>query len=345
MLKHPLRLFVFIGSCLFFLQCQKDPPLGLIGRVFVAGVEMGNYATDSAYSIAKLWVDGQPYDLPSATRMAQAEDVFVSKNVVYVVGSEYGNNGTARAVLWRNRQPLYLSAPDVEGQAFGVYVDRGDVYVTGLICKNFVCRTVVWKNGVETLLSDDLSYPWEIVVSGGRQYVAINKIVGTLLMPAIMQGSQLLMLETLPQTEAGEASSVFVKGNDVYASGIFHPSGVGNVAALWKNGKLTVLATGNHHTAANAVTVSAQNDVWVTGCINQYFAVWKNNQLYYKGVGDYGAGNEIAILGKDVYIAGNGDVSAKGKYNVPLLWKNNVARELPTNQKSQYGIANAVFVK
>jgi hypothetical protein len=184
-----------------------------------------------------------------------------------------------------------------------------------------------------------------IVVLGGKQYVTINKLVGTASMPALMQGSQFQMLETLPQTEGGEASSVFVKGNDVYASGIFHKPGIANVAALWKNGKLTVLATGNHHTTANAVAVSANNDVWVTGCINQYFAIWKNNQLYYKAVEDYGAGNDIAISGKDVYIAGNGDVSAKGKYNVPLLWKNNVAQELPLNVKSEWGIASAIFVR
>lgn len=304
---------------------------------------MGNYETDSAYSIAKLWVDGQPYDLPSATHMAQAEDVFVSKNVVYVVGSEYGADGSARAVLWRNRQPVYLSAGDVEGQAFGVSVDRGDVYVSGWICKNGTCKSVVWKNGVETLLPNSLSYPGEIVVIGGKQYVIVTKATDSISMPAILHGGELQILETLPRTEGATASSVFVKGNDIYASGSLYVPGLTNVAALWKNGKLTVLAKGNWQTEANAVAVSAQNDVYVTGCINQRFAVWKNNQLFYKDGADYGAGKDIAISGKDVYIAGNGDLSVKGKYNVPLLWKNTVVQELPT--RSNLGIANAVFVK
>lgn len=345
MLTHQHRLFALIASCLFLLQCQKDPLLGLRGRVFVAGVEMGNYSTDSAYSIAKLWIDGLPYDLPSSTHMAQAEDVFVSKNVVYVVGSEYGNNGTARAVLWRNMRPFYLSADSVEAQAYSVYVDGADVYVAGLICKNFVCKTVVWKNGVENLLANGLSYPWEMVVHNGKQYVTMIKKVGNYYVPAIMHGNQFQPLEILPLTEGGEASSVFVKGNDIHASGTLFVPGMANVAAYWKNGKLSILATGNHHTAANAVTVSAQNDVWATGCINQYFAIWKNNQLFYKFNGDYGAGNDIALSGKDVYIAGNGDVSAKGKYNWPLVWKNKVAQELPLNAKSEYGIASAIFVK
>lgn len=341
MLKHPLRLFIFIGSCLLFLQCQKDPPIGLVGRVFVAGVEMGNFYTDSSYSIAKLWVDGQPYDLPSATHMAQAEDVFVSKNVVYVAGSEFGYNGVSRAVLWRNMRPTYLSSPDVEGSAFGVYVDGKDVYVTGLLCKNFVCKTVVWKNGVETLLADSLSYPWEIVLADGKQYVTVNKKTDAYLRPALMQGKDMVMLEVPERTEFGEAISVYVKDKNVYAVGSIWD--YNNIAAMWVNGKLTILARGNGPTIANDITLSVTNDIYVTGALNQQCVVWKNGKPVSLQTGEFSIGNSIAVSGKNVYVAGSGDLSLPNKHNVPLLWLNNAVQELPT--KTNLGVAYAVFVK
>lgn len=87
---------------------------------------------------------------------------------------------------------------------------------------------------------------------------------------------------------------------------------------------------------ASGVTVTPQNDVYVTGSANNRCIVWKNGSLLYDGGINYATwANSIAVSGKDVYVAGSG--------NEAVLWKNNIPQVLPV--KKGIGYAFSIFVK
>ena len=294
MQKH-LHLFSStLIVCVLFLQCGKDP-IVLKERVYVAGVEMGNYGSDSSYGNALLWINGNRFVLNREGGWGEAKSVFVTNNNdVYVAGFVY-KDGRSSAVLWKNMQPIYLNAPGEDGQAFSIYVSGKDVYVSGSLSKNGVYRSVVWKNRIASTIDTIISYPWSLFIEGKDQYVIANTVVNNILVPGIQKNSVLTKLEVTAKHEYGEAMDIYVQGKNVYAVGTIFETMSGSKAAIWHNGVLKRLYEGSFYTTANAVTASASGDVYVSGMIDGQCVVWKNYVPQYLNKGVYGEGFDRII--------------------------------------------------
>lgn len=332
MQKH-LHLFKStLIVCVLFLHCDKPPLPVRLGKVYVAGGEMINFGTDSAYSIAKLWVDGVAYDLPSEAPYPQPEEVFVDKTDVYVAGSNYGG-GDSRAVLWKNMRPIFLSKDGEHGQAHSLFVANKDVYVSGSVYRNGVNNVVIWKNGVIIFANPEIMYIWSLFVYNNDLYAASSHIVNGINYPAIYKNGQPQLLQIPPNADSWEVLCVYVHKGNVYAAGTVSTP-LKSAAVLWVNGKYSELeGTGNDWAAG--VTVSATNDVFVTGTQNGAWATWKNGKILYTDNRFYSMGASIATSGKDVYVASHG--------NEAILWKNNIPKILPV--KKGIGFAYSVYVK
>lgn len=332
MQKHRFLLILSLHFVLLFVQCDKPPLPVRLGKVYVAGGEMINFYSDSAYAIAKLWIDGVPYDLPSNASWPQAEEVFVDKTDVYVAGSDYGD-GDSRAVLWKNLRPIYLSKPGERGQAQSLFVSNKDVYVSGGVTRNGVYKAVIWKNGVEIFEVSEIMFIWSLFVYNNDVYATGFHKVNGIDYPAIYKNGQPQVLQVPPNYEFSEVLCVYVHKGTVYAAG--YVSGLVNSAAvIWINGKYTELE-GPGNVWATGVTVSATNDVYVTGMQNGGCVTWKNGKVLYTDKGFSSTGASIATSGKDVYVAAHG--------NDAILWKNNTPQVLPV--KKGIGYAYSVFVK
>lgn len=332
MQKYLYRFSTILLVCILFLQCEKPSLPVRLGKVYVAGGEMINFYTDSAYAIAKLWVDGVPYDLPSDASWPQPEEVFVDKTDVYVAGSEYGG-GDSRAVLWKNMRPIFLSKDGEHGQGHSLFVANKDVYVSGSVHRNGVYNAVIWKNGVVIFSIPEVMYIWSLFVYNNDLYATGTHKINGISYPAIYKNGQPQVLQVPANFEYGEVSCVYVHKGIVYAAG-YVSMPLKNEAVLWIDGKYTELE-GPGNVWATGVTVSATNDVYVTGMQNAGCATWKNGKILYTENQYTSTGASIATSGKDVYVASHG--------NEAILWKNNIPNVLPV--KTGIGYAHSVFVR
>jgi hypothetical protein len=225
------------------------------GDVYVAGADRG--------SAALLWKNGIAQILPQGTR---AYSVFVYDNDVYVVGNIY---------VWKNGEIV----DTLNGGAYSVFVYEGDVYVAG---------KSVWKNGevIQTLGSEANS----IVVYNGDVYVATEYTVyknGEVIQssPSNARFSSLFVsdedvyvsgFEVVPfgsnkarlwkngieqnlGSVSGEATSVFVSGNDVYVTTVY---------SVLKNGVVIMESDLRPNATESSYFTSvfvSGNDVYVAG--------------------------------------------------------------------------------
>lgn len=276
---------------------------------------------------------------------------------VYVAGWKYNSKLTQVAAFWKNGVQTELTDGTANNAiANSIYVSgTDDVYIAG---KDGL-KSMLWKNGVATVLSDNLySSANSVFVSGTDVYV-VGSIDG---LAAIWKNGVVVKLTSGPGFST--AYSVFVSGNDVYAAGYEFMEGSKAVAILWKNGVATRLSDGAKHAVAKAVFVSG-TDVYVSSeeNINQQdgnlpgyqgigstplsksvVKIWKN------GIPDnltdgtkQAIGNSIFVNGSDIYVAG---YENDGTTCTARVWKNKIASSVGSGLYGKTGIinANSVFV-
>ena len=245
-------------------------------------------------------------------------------NVYIAIQEQYAERGWVVARLWKNGIIKDLSERRLSNFVNSVFVKDDDVYVGGgtLSYENISPRmdeygpvpkgvATIWKNGAAQHLTDEKS------------------------------------------PLGSEIHSLYVSGSDVYAAGIIYNSTKEfptTVAAVWKNGVLTMLTNGTNHARANSVFVSG-NDVYVAGVVRSKkrtweAKLWKNSkeQTLLQGTLEANA-NSVFVSGGDVYVAGS-DEAAPDMYgtswSVAKLWKNGLAQNLTDG--TYQAIANSVFV-
>jgi hypothetical protein len=222
-----------------------------------------------------------------------------------------------------------------------------DIYVAGV-----EGTAKVWKNGVATNLSNavDSSDAVSVFVSGSDVYAAGS--VGNI---AKVWKNGIATNLTNGVNSFGEASAVFVVGNDVYVAGTEHATITNNnsIARVWKNGISMGINLSNGIISSNAYSVFVVgSDVYVAGAVydtTNYTSIaklWKNgiamnltSNLY-----SYSEAFSVYVSGSDVYVAGYTRDSLGGtlQNGKATFWKNGIPTYL-TNGNNDAG-ANSIFV-
>lgn len=276
---------------------------------------------------------------------------------VYVAGWKYNSKLAPVAAFWKNGVQTELTDGTTNNSvANSIYVSgTDDVYIAG---KDGL-KSVLWKNGVATVLSGELySSAYSVFVSGTDVYVAGFNYG----FAVVWKNGVAVKLANGPHFS--RAYSVYVSGNDVYAAGYEFLEGNKAVATLWKNGIPVRLSDGTKHAVAKAVFVSG-TDVYVSSEENidpqdgnlpgyqgigstplskSVIRIWKNRVPDNLTDGTKQAiGNSLFVNGSDIYVAGyeNDGITCSAK-----VWKNKIATSLGSGLYGKTGIinANSVFV-
>lgn len=217
---------------------------------------------------AKIWKNGVATDLTDGVYPAAAKAISVVGNDVYVAGFEYY---FAEVVLWKN------GVKSVVAKGLPGTYDDLDFVVSGsniYMCGALGYSAYVWKNGVQTKLSDSSSYAHGIAVNGTDVYV-----VGAENDKAVYWKNG---IKTILSNEPSAAYDIAISGSDVYIVG--HENW--RNAVYWKNGKMNILETGYYYSAtANAIKI-LDKDVYIVGSIGGGLSTdicWKNGVRHHVG--------------------------------------------------------------
>ncbi len=142
---------------------KNNVPVQLTGGVYsratgisVVGTDIyicGYTANASSLQVATLWKNGIPSFLETTSSMIFA--MTISGSDIYAAGLATANNG---ATYWKNGVSVSLGgvasgSPTLSSAANCIAVSGTDLYIGGQAGPNYQSATI-WKNGVETKLSD-----------------------------------------------------------------------------------------------------------------------------------------------------------------------------------------------
>jgi len=133
------------------------------------------------------------------------------------------------------------------------------------------------------------------------------------------------------QTSTSKGNRIKPNQEDIYIAGDYPVQGQFYGPAYTKNGERIALTQGDYGHAYSIQVVG--QDVYVTGDIKDKPVYWKNGQVVYLSSTALppASGLAIAVSGKDVYVAGNGEKPGPGVRNhlQPRYWKNGQEILLP----------------
>lgn len=267
---------------------------------------------------ATYWNNGKTIKLTDGKTFAQALDITVSGNDVYVCGEVYNKTGEPVATYWKNGKPFALANGKTYSRAIALAVSGSNVHVIGKSGR----MSMYWKNGVGTVMGEDITLT-DVAVSGADVYISGYRPDknGDYEATYWKNGKAIKLAAAQP---GAEANGIAVSGNNIYVAGKGYNQNREEIALYWKNGKETRLAKG---TSAKAVSISG-NDVYFAGFERNaeganIAVVWKNGTPTRLSSSKGGAGvSSLAVLGPDVYVVGYLDGNA-------TYWKNGKAVFLP----------------
>jgi len=236
-------------------------------NIYIAGSEIN----ENDIYVAKVWKNGEVlYELTDGTNNANANDIYVDGDDIYVVGFEMDGNIQV-AKVWKNGVATTLAE---EAYASSVFVSDGTVYVAGATEDGTV--PVVWKDGiVEVLPSVGFAINGivnSIYVSDGKVYIAGSDYLGFGTAATLWLDGEATYLSD----NISDAESVFVSDGTVYVAGKEeqYPN---NKATIWVNGDKVSGAA-----PSDATDVFVENeDIYVALEYNDDFQIWKNGSLLY----------------------------------------------------------------
>ncbi len=290
--------------------------------------------------IAKVWKDGIPTVLSDNATSSVAQDILVSGNDIYIVGSEILENHSV-ARIWKNGlgENLSESASDlIVSVAYGVAMDGNEVYACGY-GKNSNGKWIAayWNGGHVTPLSDGLkeAFSYDIEVKNNIVYVVGNIVSESGLKSACIWKNGVLT-ELTDGSYFASAQSIFVEGNDVYVAG-FEDSDTKTIAKVWKNGIAMPLSANESY--AQSIKV-VNGVVYVVGWehINNIdqAVLWKNGVPTYLTNGDRpGIAVDLCVKGDDIYVVGKEADEVKDLARIKV-WKNGESMTLTPDTENAY---------
>jgi hypothetical protein len=263
---------------LAFSSCSKDeeetpttPPTATTD-VYVCG-STRNLARDQ---VPTLWKNGIPTILPSPSGVQTiASKVVVSGNDVYAINQE--NNEIGKILLWKNG--VLVQTID-NAYPIDLKVDNNDVYILG----KFENTHKIWKNGVETILTNNGVTNWvrHMIISSGNVFVAGAESSGTKTVAKLWKNGVAISI-------SNPANSAFVNGFDVVGNDVavllreITPSGSVTLKT-WKNNVLNTLETSifNDFTFGSGVLKISGADLLVAAKVpinnsSDKILFWRNN--------------------------------------------------------------------
>ncbi len=314
-----MKIFkAILAIAILSVSCSKDndepqPETPKVATVYVGG---GERNANNKY-VPIIWKNGVAQQLPlSAGSEGEVLAIFVDGNDVYAIGNEYTSNtlSTYRAAIWKNGVKTILSTNPSNTKA--IYVSNGKPYVVGMdngIAKLWYDNTTVdlidctgatgiyvknneifisgntatgmgfWKNnGSQTFLLHNTSYlpitiARAISVQDNNVYIAGYTETTEGIRSAKIWNANLVSTE-----QFGDDTmmwSVFVLGQNVFASGRKIINLNGSRAMLWKNSQPTQLS--QNESFANSVFATA-TDNYVAGYETISITkacIWKNGTI------------------------------------------------------------------
>lgn len=273
--------------------------------------------------IAVLLLSCDTKDSNYVSNYVAADDVFISDNKVYAVGSTCeGSSSTNCPTLWIDGDLQNIGSVGNFNSATSVFVEGDDVYVT--IDEHDTMNCYIWKNGEKKII-DGATELTSLYVKDRNVYIAGSYNEQPTIW--INNNRQILSHET------GCVNDILVYENDVYAVGylgsVFNP-----LAVLWKNGKMEKL--GNNNSEAFDILIH-NGSLYIAGKNNNCATLWLNGQsstLEYEKSHAY----SVALLGDDIYVGGQG--FDKVGRSCSRLWKNGTP--LPIANEMGYQILSVV---
>ncbi|HCW09073.1 MAG TPA: hypothetical protein DGG95_17080 [Cytophagales bacterium] len=332
------RLWVLMAIIL--ISCSKNSIEPLHG-IYVAGV---SYVNDNFgfKPTAAYWKNGEEISLSGGEIHSFAEDIAVSGNDVYVVGTISDVANSEKPLFWKNGVMNSLNVLATFGsksvmtsKANSIAISGSDIYACGFISDGgSYFQAVYWKNGnMIALPNGNSKQASAISISNNDVYIAAST--------GYWKNE---VYKSLPNTDLTSTVMIFgilASGSDFYVAGTTYNE-QSATATLWKNDSIITHLPNNNfiNSAARAIAISG-TDVYIVGSLTNDFSsytgvYWKNGNLIELTGEGSNSPNSVIVNGSEIYVAGT--VNASTSYGV--YWRNNVPVTLPN-----CGVANAIVVK
>ncbi len=259
-----------------------------------------------------------------------------------------------RAAYTKNDTTVFIST--ARSTVAGIFVKDGDVYAAGLLIQGLGSKAVYWKNGVETIITDNGFgpgfIPSDIVVnSAGEVIVAGITNISTVGSAAYWKNGTYTIVGATGVSSRVE--EMVLSGNDIYLCGSERvPVSNRTKAMIWKNNtKLLEYTSTVGEAWASAIAISG-TDIYAGGwdynnTTNISKAVyWKNGILnnVSDGTRDEYCDGGIAVLGTDVYLLSNEYISTPtGSNTLTRYYKNGIPVLLTTGTNKTEGTSLALY--
>lgn len=213
----------------------------VIGKdIYVSGYEYETKGDTITEKIFKYWKNGQEISLDNKQEWSNPSDgstsMYVSDNNIYILANEG---------YWLNGKQITLNEAKSPGLE-SIFVSNNDVYISG---SDYISSTDVascWKNGKQTLLSNNISGSSSanvVFVSNNDVYILGEEYTDNSYKIKYWKNNQEVVLYN--GASYGEARALFVLDNDVYVAASLEDDNEDFIIRYWKNSQEVILGQGD----------------------------------------------------------------------------------------------------
>jgi hypothetical protein len=301
-----------------------------------AGVNVGGYWKNGT------WV---ALSIPNATKDISLRSFILSGNDVYAAGTY--NSSPDSSILdvpgyWKNENWTALSKLDATKYSYvhSIVLSGLDVYVSGTNQNSSgILVAGYWKNEIWNALpsidnSKD-SYATSLIISGIDIYIGgYSKNSSGIAVPVYWKNGTRILLTTIDNTDVS-VNSIFVSGNDVYATGgnsLIFMNYTSVHTGYWKNGIWTNLPSPDSSKISSVSFITGYaSDIYAIGMPPSGYNVvtipvtgyWKNGAWTALSQLDATKSSQalkLVISGTDLYVAGYSTNSSGAR--IAGFWRN-----------------------